>query len=768
VFTKALDFDHVVQIPPALRVKFLQELTKKANDPTDPLCVSSLLSLAYCRSLGFTVGDDVSRDFSLEAARLGSIIGKHITLLWSVMQRTPPPIDNREESEWMLDALLTRMSSKNDFKQRVLDAFPDVTLIGNQLLRVFEQEMCRTRVIGKTFKVEGGEADIRDMFSAAISGQAVRLRSLLSNQHKDQHKDILNMRLHGFNLLHAASEYGQVIVLRLLIQEFGMDPNELNDDGVSAVALAMRADERNAWSALLALKADYKSMLSIRTLRYLANYTASLPIREIYNLASLPNKYPGILEPFPLQAYLDGDLAVLPDTEKDDDEPDLPPIFAAILGDNMSSLWTLLELGCSRDIHTKFSSGCLAPIHVAANLRPLHLALLLHYGALPDLRTKDSNQWTALHLACNARTIPKYQHPRVQTQDLLPEDSPLCGLLGLQPEDYLEAKLCMIRLLVKVYGADVNAQDWVGSTAISHCMSPQGDLTVARYLVEECDADIHIKDFRGLSCIHRAVINRAEPEYLKFCIEMGLSINEKDINGLTPLMMAAVTAKVDISRTLVNLGADLLATNMKGWTCFDLAILGGHLEVFGNLFQVAEELGILSAVVAIEDEARQTLLHKITQKGEDLTKVFIRRIPKEAIALALEKPDIVGFTLLHHAVLAGNLDAAEFLLQHRSDTDAKGYKQLTPLHIAYATGNKKIIQLLECSGGIDQKATDLEGRTPVDYERLAAADNKFFNKIVASYSEDSKQRVGLPRIDEAAIVEENRRKGQPSGGWLSY
>lgn len=755
----------MIRIPPALRVIFLRELTKKADDPTDPLRVQSLLFLGYCKSLGFTVGNGASRDFTLEAAQLGSITGKVITLFWHVMQQKPPPIDNREESEWMLDVLLGNAPCKNDLKQRVFGAFPDIPLIGNQLLRIFEEERCRTRVIRKTFKVEGADADARELFSAATSGQAFRLRHLLSGRYENR----LNIRLHGFNLLHAASEYGQVVVLKLLIQEFGMDPNELNDSGVSAIALAVRAMEPNARSALLALKADFKTMLSIRTLRYLANYAASTPILEVYNFAVLPTENPEILEPFPLQAYLDGDLAVIPETEKDDGEPDLPPIFMAILGDNISSLHMLLELGCARDIHAEFSSGCLAPIHVAANLRPLHLALLLHYGALPDLRTKDIHQWTALHLACNAHTIPKYKHPRVEVKDLVPEDSPLCGLLGPQPEDYLDAKLCMIRLLVKAYGADVNAQDWVGSTAVSHCMSPQGDLVVARYLVEECDADIHIKDFRGLSCLHRAVIDKAEPEYVEFCVEKGLSVDEKDINELTPLMVAAATAKVDISRTLINLGADLLATEMRGRTCFDLALLGGHLRAFDYLFQVAEARGILSAVVAIEDAFHQTLLHKIIQKGEDLIEVLTRRIPNEAIAAALEKPDIVGFTLLHHAVLAGNLDAVEFLLQHGSDADAKGWKRLTPIHIAYAAGNKKMTRILECSsGGIEQRSIDLEGRTPADYGKLAATNDKVFDEIVASYWEDAELRVGAPKIDVDAIADENRRKGQPSGGWLSY
>jgi hypothetical protein len=105
----------MLQIPSVLRKAFLQELIKVADDPTNPLCITSLLSLAYCRSLGFSVGDDASRDFALEAARLGSIIGKRVTLLWSVMQRSQPPIDHLEESEWMLDVLLDAVALQKQF-----------------------------------------------------------------------------------------------------------------------------------------------------------------------------------------------------------------------------------------------------------------------------------------------------------------------------------------------------------------------------------------------------------------------------------------------------------------------------------------------------------------------------------------------------------------------------------------------------------------------------------------------------------------------------
>lgn len=139
-------------------------------------------------------------------------------------------------------------------------------------------------------------------------------------------------------------------------------------------------------------------------------------------------------------------------------------------------------------------------------------------------------------------------------------------MLGIQLADYTDAKIFGVRLLVCGYGATVNGQDWVGRTALAHCMSDESLMPIASLFVDDCGADIHIKDFRGLSCLHRAVLDQSGIELLEFCIERGVGVDDLDFNGLTPLMMAVVARKIHFVRVLVEKGADLLTTQKRGWT----------------------------------------------------------------------------------------------------------------------------------------------------------------------------------------------------------
>ncbi|KAI9766943.1 MAG: hypothetical protein M1840_006240 [Geoglossum simile] len=763
------EYNHINQIPPSLRRPFLRELDKVASDPKNPLRVESLLYLGFCQRLGFTLpGCDAGRDFYLEAGRLGSLVGKQVTMLSALMQnQLPPGIGIEKRVEWLFDILLSQLPSKNELSQLILKTFTYLPTVELVLLRVFGDEGCRRRVIGKTFEVgEGGDTELRELFSAAISGQSTKLKKLLGDL-SDQRRYRVHEKLNGFTMLHAAAEHGQQEIIRILIRDFEVDPTELNDNGASPLTLAMEAMENGAFNVLLTFPADFETLMGIRTLRHLASYGGKASIDKLRSLATLPLKYPTLLDPFPIQAYLDGDLVVLPDTQKDEDEPEFPPIFASILGDNTLTLWTLLEYGCSKDIYAQFSTGYLAPIHIAANLRPLHLVLLLHYGANPELRTKDGSQWTALHLVCNAYNIPRYSYPRVKWEESLPDNSPLRGKLGLQLPDHLAAKLFMIQLLIHAYNADVNAQDWAGNTAILHSMGPRGDLAVANFLVEDCGANIHIKDFRGRTCLHRAAEDGPEREYLEFCVEKGLSLEEKDEDGITPLMAAVARGFLETSKILVGLGCNLLTRGKKGWTCLDLALLGRHWEVFDFLFGEAETRGLLVELTTIYDVYHQSLVLRLIQSGPDITTAYLHRFPQEPILSALERADLTSFTLLHHSAFTANLISLSFLLSHGANPNPRGWNQITPLHIAYASQNTKAIELLEQHNGIDKACVDVDGQTPSMYGELAAGDQQFFGRISRESFDDAESKSGWVQVDLKKIMAENRAKYHPRGGWAA-
>ena len=69
-----------------------------------------------------------------------------------------------------------------------------------------------------------------------------------------------------------------------------------------------------------------------------------------------------------------------------------------------------------------------------------------------------------------------------------------------------------------------------------------------------------------------SVLGQSGVELLSFCIENGLNVNDVDIHGLTPLMLAAITQKVALVRALVKTGASLVARQNKGWHVLNLAI----------------------------------------------------------------------------------------------------------------------------------------------------------------------------------------------------
>ncbi|KAI8902560.1 ankyrin repeat-containing domain protein [Globomyces pollinis-pini] len=74
-------------------------------------------------------------------------------------------------------------------------------------------------------------------------------------------------------------------------------------------------------------------------------------------------------------------------------------------------------------------------------------------------------------------------------------------------------------------------------------------------------------------------------EITKKLIEMGASINEKDLDGSTPLHYVSSWGHADLISLLISCGADVTISNLKGWTALDYAYstsILAHLE--GNYY----------------------------------------------------------------------------------------------------------------------------------------------------------------------------------------
>ncbi|KAA8900219.1 hypothetical protein FN846DRAFT_909357 [Sphaerosporella brunnea] len=680
-FRNLLDFRYFKKLPPPLQKIFLEELSKIANNPNDPLRTVALISLERCRGQGYEVSGAESRDYLLEAAKLGSPLAKNLLLMGQKAYGYGNPLQEVLGREgvrgWLLDSLLP---SQEPLTNLILHTVPDDILDAvlhksyeifglrhYALRRVVTPRITlpdRLLTLEITLPDSPATLDTLPNSSVQMLVLAIQSRLALARRLLNRHlvvEQIPSLKVHGYNLLHIAADSGNVELIRYLVKEIGMNVDGLSDDGVSPIELATWASQNEATSVLQVLGADHKRLLSARTLRYLASYgdRARLLALERY-ITLLPSLSTGSV-PFPRQKFFDGEFTMYPNSQQEQDqEPDFPPLFASILGDNHHTLITLLELGSSPNLHTEFSNDqFLAPLHVAANLRPLELAILLHHGADPNLRTRDANQWTPLHLACVAYRIPRYHPPRVIIKDHVPEDSPLAGRLGLHsPADYLHAKLFSVGLLVKGYNADVNAQDSFGLTAVAHCMSNPNSLEVARYLVDECGADIHISDSGGLSCLHRAVVMFSSCEYIEFCIQRGIDVNIKDRLGVTPLMAASISsppATLEICQLLLRHGADLLATDNDGWTCLHHflteASLSQHEPTADYLVQAAASKNLLGPLSVAKDYEHKTLVDRIILAGDEAAKRYLPYFPTNSLRREPTSRDDISDSREHHIVI---------------------------------------------------------------------------------------------------------------------
>lgn len=68
-------------------------------------------------------------------------------------------------------------------------------------------------------------------------------------------------------------------------------------------------------------------------------------------------------------------------------------------------------------------------------------------------------------------------------------------------------------------------------------------------------------------------------------LKMGVNINAKNLQGVTPLLAAAEQGRGEIVKLLLEQGADVRHTNAAGETAYDIAVASGHEDIVTLLLQ---------------------------------------------------------------------------------------------------------------------------------------------------------------------------------------
>lgn len=295
----------------------------------------------------------------------------------------------------------------------------------------------------------------------------------------------------------------------------------------------------------------------------------------------------------------------------------------------------------------------------------------------------------------------------------------------------------IIKLVIE-YGADVNAINEYGNTPILDAVCFGRFDLLAIY--KDYGGDFTVTDNDGENGLHYAV-RGAVPEsfeilhtdfvtghelsnnLLSYFLDVGININAQNIEGQTPLMLAA-TGEYDlpqyvqillehnadpnlrdidnntalmysigrprIMQKLIDAGADPYITNSDGNTALDLA--EEWAIEYSNNNNLAECARILSELMNISNRTLLSLNEAILLGYRD------QILENLEVIEDINQTDEDGKTAVYCAVSKQDIETLQLLIDNNADINAGQTNWLTPLILALTIADNEIVKMLIDSG----------------------------------------------------------------------
>lgn len=237
--------------------------------------------------------------------------------------------------------------------------------------------------------------------------------------------------------------------------------------------------------------------------------------------------------------------------------------------------------------------------------------------------------------------------------------------------------------------------------------------------------------------IHAAIKDQTPDvlEYLKSCSDLDL----KDNYDNTPLHVAVEEDKPDWIEALLAAGASHEITNREGETPLALATRIGKKECI-EAFDVGQALSESQVLFNSWVEIPKYPLHEAIKNNSPNHTVLVGNMAH------VNHPDDHGYTPLHTAVKANNLQWVKWLLSADANLEARDLKGRTALHHAAKKEIRKGILEFLLPNGAEMNAEDDERKTPLDL----AHEYKAWNNAVCLNGAAPAQVLALfPESDEA-------------------
>lgn len=219
---------------------------------------------------------------------------------------------------------------------------------------------------------------------------------------------------------------------------------------------------------------------------------------------------------------------------------------------------------------------------------------------------------------------------------------------------------------------------------------------------------INAKDGLGNNMLHYAAEWRLN-NVIPIIIRNGLSVEEANATGETPVFMATKTNSPSTITVLVDNNSNLFARDSQGNSVL-------HTAVRWNAKEAAELLLSLRLDINAHSLNGNTPLHDaVIHRMSEIETLLINR------GADLEVRNIDGNTPFMEAVRAGNLPSVERLSASRADSSTRNNRGDTPLHIAVSMDMRDLVNML-LRMGTSIHARNTRNRTPFQLSLTISTD----------------------------------------------
>ncbi|MBD3350579.1 MAG: hypothetical protein GF364_03735 [Candidatus Lokiarchaeota archaeon] len=321
------------------------------------------------------------------------------------------------------------------------------------------------------------------------------------------------------------------------------------------------------------------------------------------------------------------------------------------------------------------------------------------------------------------------------------------NLLGISPLHYAcqgEKALPIVKLLIK-YGADYNAMSNNNSTPL-HFAAYNGKPEVVSYLVSK-GACLDFKDENGQTPLFYAIRNTKDENVIRL-VELGADIwikdhfynwpydyaksqknteiidflientdfDKRDKDGYTILHLAVLKEDYDLTKFLLDHGADPNLTDLSGKNAYDLVKeyhpenikLNELLKATDNKKPSSKEFNnipISNQKYENFDEDDKVLFAAIYDNDIEIVKKII------SLGINLDFLFLGRITPLQAAVINQDYEITRVLIENNADVDMRNKENSTALHLASASTSKVGIDILQLllEANADPNLCDTQG-----------------------------------------------------------